>query len=94
MSKSECHRVTHLIQRLGSPHVEVVEELRPLVYDALPAGAGALLVRQPPRHTLPPTFAAVSVPEIATLLDVTPRTVQLDLRSAGADLRRVLEDSA
>ena len=39
-------------------------------------------------------FAGLSLPEIATLLDVTPRTVQLDWRSASAYLRHLLEDSA
>ena len=36
-------------------------------------------------------FAGLSLPEIATVLAVTPRTIQLDWRSAAAYLRHVLD---
>jgi DNA-directed RNA polymerase specialized sigma24 family protein len=39
-------------------------------------------------------FAGLSLPEIATVLGVAPRTVQLDWRSASACLSHLLEDAA
>jgi RNA polymerase sigma factor (TIGR02999 family) len=38
-------------------------------------------------------FAGLSLPEIAEMLDLTPRTVQLDWRAARAFLGHILEDA-
>ncbi|MHC5062768.1 MAG: ECF-type sigma factor [Planctomycetota bacterium] len=54
-----------------------------------------LLAQANPRHAQVAElrlFAGLSLPEIAELLEVTPRTIQLDWRSARAYLSHVLED--